>query len=187
MKKTVKYFLLVSVIVAGFAASGFSEQLVTAEQGIKDMLGNAAVTPKTVTLTAGQVSEVNAVFKQTLIIETKNPVVYTFYTTKKAGTAIVENQMGKWGIITTIFLVGIDGKMKNLEVLSLTEKRGRPVVLRPFLSQFVGKGIDDTIEVGQSINAVSGATISSRAMTIAAKRALAVYKVVMGENTKSGK
>lgn len=181
MKKFMVLVLLAAAAAAGFAPGVFAEQLATAEQGLKDMLGGAVVTPKTVTLTEAQIAAVNAVFKQVLIIDTKIPVVYTFYTTKDAGTAVAEKQMGKWGDIQSIFLIGTDGKLKNLEVLSLTEKRGRPIVLRPFLSQFVGKGIDDSIDLGGSINAVSGATISSRAMLISAKRALAVYSVVMAK------
>jgi len=176
------FVFLFSVSVIAVAGNVFADQFATTDQGMKDMLDGTAATPKQVTLTPEQIKAVNDIFKQTLIVAGKTPLVYTFYTTKDAGTTIIEKQMGKWGIITTMLLIGTDGKLKNLEVLSLTEKRGKPIVLRPFLSQFIGKGIDDTIEVGKTINGVTGATISSKAMVLTVKRALAVYNVVIEKN-----
>ena len=57
----------------------------------------------------------------------------------------------------------------------MREKRGQAIKTANFLSQFFGKGEADALEVGKGIRAVSGATVSSRAVTIAAKRALIVY------------
>jgi electron transport complex protein RnfG len=154
-----------------------ASQVVSLEQGLKDMFGTEKTIPKEITVTAEQVKDVNKKFGQTLIVETGKPVPYTFYSAK-SGDAAIETQQGKWGQIQMIILMdAATGKVKNLEVLALSEKRGRPIVMRNFLSQFVGKGMGDTIEVSRTINAVTGATISSRAVAIAVKRAIAVHDI----------
>jgi Na+-translocating ferredoxin:NAD+ oxidoreductase RnfG subunit len=49
-------------------------------------------------------------------------------------------------------------------VISYPWERGREVRKRAFTSQFEGKGPGDTIEIGKDIDAMTGATISCRAM-----------------------
>ena len=54
--------------------------------------------------------------------------------------------------------------VKQASVISYPWHRGRDVRKRAFTSQFEGKGPDDSIQIGKDIDAMSGATISSRVM-----------------------
>ncbi len=54
--------------------------------------------------------------------------------------------------------------VKQASVISYPWDRGRDVRKRSFTSQFDGKGPKDPIQVGKDIDAMTGATISSRVM-----------------------
>ncbi len=75
-------------------------------------------------------------------------------------------------------MVGInsDGTVKGTKIISMSETPGvgTKVNSDSFLGQFTGKG--DDIALGETIDAISGATISSRAVTDGVKSALA-YEV----------
>jgi len=55
--------------------------------------------------------------------------------------------------------------VKQATVISYPWDRGRDVCKRAFTSQFEGKGPEDPIQLGKDIDAMTGATISSRVMT----------------------
>ncbi|MFT6866913.1 MAG: electron transport complex protein RnfG [Cyclobacteriaceae bacterium] len=86
-------------------------------------------------------------------------------------------------------MVGIDknGIIKNIEVLSHTETPGLGSKIKDedFLSQFIGKTlIDEEIKVkkdGGDVDAISGATISSRAFCDAVTQALQAFNQTKDE------
>ena len=90
------------------------------------------------------------------------------------GQAIPVSPRGYSGTIK--MLVGIDktGKVIGLKVLSQTETPGlgANVVNQNFLKQFIGKTAKDPIEPKKDIDAITGATISSRAVCAGVKQAL---------------
>jgi len=104
---------------------------------------------------------------------------YTFYfgmkSGKKVGAAVIEEEPGKWGPVKFIIGVDLNGKVKDLAVMSYSEKRGRPIAMRSFLSQFIGKGSSDPIAVRKDIRGVTGATISSQCSAFAVKKAIVLY------------
>jgi Na+-translocating ferredoxin:NAD+ oxidoreductase RnfG subunit len=95
---------------------------------------------------------------------------------KKTGVAVVEVQPGKWGPVKYIIAMDLNGKVTNLAVMSYVEQRGRPISTRRFLGQFIGKTAKSPLQVGKDVDAVSGATISSRASAFAVKKAIALYE-----------
>jgi Na+-translocating ferredoxin:NAD+ oxidoreductase RnfG subunit len=109
-----------------------------------------------------------------------DPVVFHFGYKggKKTGVALQEIQPGKWGPVKYIVALDLTGKVTNLAVMSYVEQRGRPISTRRFLNQFVGKNAQSQITVGKDIDAVSGATISSRATAFGVKKVIAVYTTV---------
>jgi Na+-translocating ferredoxin:NAD+ oxidoreductase RnfG subunit len=106
----------------------------------------------------------------------KQPVSakYEIYTSKSGGV-VIEHQMGKWGMISMAISFDNDGKVSNIGIITMSEKRGAGIKEHYFIKQFIGKSISDTIELGNGITGLSGATISSRAVVIAVKRALIIY------------
>lgn len=66
--------------------------------------------------------------------------------------------------------------IKDTSVLSYRGKRGRDIRSEAFTSQFVGKSPADPLQLGRDIHAVTGATLSSEAMTEGVKTAIALLK-----------
>jgi len=62
--------------------------------------------------------------------------------------------------------------VKRVIVTSYPWERGRDVRKRAFRSQFEGKGPEDSIEIGKDIDAMTGATISSRVMSEGVREAI---------------
>lgn len=177
MKKTI--FGSVLAVVMLLAVMIFGAQLVSVEQALKDMMPAGKATLHKHKLNAEQIAEVNKMFKEELIKKGEEDIEYQVYMGKE-GNAVIDSEQGKWGIIEMIVLLDSKtGKVINLEVLSSSEKRGRPIVMRSFLKPFCGKGPDDKIVIGKGINGVSGATISSESAAHIVKRAIAVHKILL--------
>ncbi len=107
--------------------------------------------------------------------------VVFFFASKKGqqtGVAMIEAQPGKWGHTHLIVALDTAGKVTNLAVMSYVEQHGRPIATRRFLNQFIGKTADNPIQVGKDVDAVSGATIISRAAAFAVKKVAVLYKTV---------
>jgi electron transport complex protein RnfG len=91
---------------------------------------------------------------------------------EKTGSVVLAVAQGYSGSIEIVFSVGPDNAIGGIKILHQTETPGlgTKVALRPFLDQFFGKGPEaitlkkDDPSKG-SIDAVSAATISSRAVT----------------------
>jgi|SRR5579863_762771 len=96
------------------------------------------------------------------------------------GFAVALDVIGKEQPIS--FLAGVDpsGKLKGLEVLIYRESRGSEIRSARFMRQFVGASVTAPLQLGQDVQAVSGATLSSRAAAFAVKKALALVEVVFG-------
>jgi|WetSurMetagenome_2_1015567.scaffolds.fasta_scaffold137192_2 Na+-translocating ferredoxin:NAD+ oxidoreductase RnfG subunit len=162
--------------------------LLNQDQALKEMFPDAAkIVPEVHVFTTEQADSAKAQLggKWTLYQagakteeSTENDSV-TFYFAmkegKKTGVALVEVQPGKWGPVKYIVALDLTGKVTNLAVMSYVEQRGRPIATRRFLGQFVGKTGKNAITIGKDIDAVSGATISSRATAFAVKKVVVLY------------
>lgn len=100
---------------------------------------------------------------------------FHFYISK-TGAAVLDTVHGKWGPIKFMLAFDAAGNIKDLAVLELKERRGRPVKERRFLDQFVGKSIADPIKLNKDIRGIAGATISSRQMTNGIKKLVYIYE-----------
>ena len=68
--------------------------------------------------------------------------------------------------------------VKQATVISYPWDRGRDVRKRAFTSQFEGKGPEDPIQLGKDIDAMTGATISSRVMAEGVHDTIKLLKIV---------
>lgn len=95
---------------------------------------------------------------------------------KIIGWAVKLDEMGKIKPVT--FLVGIDAQSKvtGVHVLEYRDIFGTEIKRRSFLRQFQGKSLRDKISVGQDIDAVTSATISSEAAASAVRKALNIVE-----------
>jgi electron transport complex protein RnfG len=85
------------------------------------------------------------------------------------------------GDVTVLVGVSTDGIITGVQILECTDSMGNPILAPEFAQQFVGKKADAPLEVGTNIDAVSGATFSSRGATALVKAtADALVKVLAG-------
>jgi len=92
----------------------------------------------------------------------------------KGGKAVTAEAQGYSGPITV--LVGIDhgSKISGIKIINQRETPGlgNKIVDLKFLKQFIGLSTNNSIEVKVDIDAVTGATISSKAVCKAVRKAL---------------
>ncbi len=96
------------------------------------------------------------------------------------GYAVIDNEIGKTQPITFMTVITPDGRVKSVEILVYREAHGDEVKQRKFLDQYNGKTGQDPLRLGQDVTNMSGATLSSRALTLGVKRDLAVWNVFYG-------
>jgi hypothetical protein len=104
---------------------------------------------------------------------------YTFYVATSNGRvdgyAFIDDQQGEHLPITFAVKLSPEGQVARQEIVVYREPRGDEVRADQFRRQFVGKTAHDPIATDQDIVAISGATISSRAMAVGVKRAVVLF------------
>ncbi len=121
---------------------------------------------------------------------TEHDSVTFFFATRqgrRTGAARVESEPGKWGPTQYVIALDTAGRVTDVAVMSYVGQHGRPIATKRFLGQFIGKTVENPIEIGKDIDAVSGATMISRATAFAVKKVLALYATVYAADVKSGK
>jgi Na+-translocating ferredoxin:NAD+ oxidoreductase RnfG subunit len=89
------------------------------------------------------------------------------------GFAEVRNVKGKEQPITYLVAVDSSGATRDVDILVYRESQGGEVAYDSWRKQFRGKTASDPVAVGKDIRNISGATISSNAVTRSVRRALA--------------
>lgn len=188
-KRMVMGLVAAVALVAVMAQVSWGERLLTEEKALKEMLpGVDRVEKVTRTLTDDEIGRIKGRIKTMTLHQEGSEAKkmdeirdYTFYFgikgDKKVGVAIFDIQPGKWGPVS--FVVALDtqtAKVSNIAVTAYVEKRGRPIALRSFLSQFFGKGTSDALEAGKDYNAISGATISSKCAAFVIRKVCTIYE-----------
>jgi len=123
----------------------------------------------------------------TKVSSTADPLV-NVYTAKQGdkllGWAVESySDKGYGGRIRIMFGISADGALQGIQVLSHTETPGlgTKMTSRLFQKQFFGKNINEAVAVkkdGGTIDAISAATISSRAFCDAVTRAFVAIKEI---------
>lgn len=108
----------------------------------------------------------------------KFPEVKKILTCGGVGASMVVKSMGFGGPITIAVGIDREGKVVGISVISHEETPGLggDMVKESFLGQFKGKTADDSLEIGEDIQAITGATITSKAATAEIKTALEAFK-----------
>ena len=90
-------------------------------------------------------------------------------------TAWVLDEVGKEMPITVGIVVN-DGRIERMRVLAYRESRGWEVQSPNFLRQFTGAGLTGDQQLDRTIDGISGATLSVRALTRLSKLALWLHQ-----------
>ena len=108
----------------------------------------------------------------------------TVYIAKKGnetlGYGFVDYTRGKSSFIKYFVAITPDGKIHSIEIMSYRGEKGSEVRQEIFKKQFVGKSADNNINVGSDISAISGATISSQAITKGIRKIVYVWQECFG-------
>jgi hypothetical protein len=59
--------------------------------------------------------------------------------------------------------------------MAYVEIRGRPIARRTYMEQYEGKSVDSPIEIGNDIQGITGATVSSLSASFAIKKGLILF------------
>ncbi|MBI4169151.1 MAG: FMN-binding protein [Acidobacteria bacterium] len=79
---------------------------------------------------------------------------------------------------TIMVLLAPDGRIVRIDLLSFDEPEDYLLSGR-WLQQFTGRSLDDDLLLNRGIRAMTGATLSARAVTQAARRILAVHQLLV--------
>lgn len=88
------------------------------------------------------------------------------------GFAVVRDVRGKDQPITFLVAVDTGGRVLDVDILAYREPYGGEVAYESWRRQFRGRTALDSIRIGRPIRNVSGATISSHAVTLGVRAAL---------------
>lgn len=91
------------------------------------------------------------------------------------GYAFIDDVMGQHRPITFAVKLSPEGVVLREEVMVYRESRGDEIRSPRFSKQFHGKTVRDSMRPNKDIDCISGATISSRAITVGVRRALVLF------------
>jgi Na+-translocating ferredoxin:NAD+ oxidoreductase RnfG subunit len=93
---------------------------------------------------------------------------------KVIGAAVVDDVIGKFDRITFAAGLGLDGVVKQVEILSYREAHGQEVRQDSWRKEFAGKPETAALKVGDDISNISGATLSTTHVADGVRRIVAV-------------
>ena len=96
---------------------------------------------------------------------------------KVLGWLVVDNVIGKFELITYAVSMGVDGAIRQVEILSYRESHGAEIRLPAWRAQFVGKTLQSGLLPGKDIANISGATLSCTHVSDGVRRVAAVLEL----------
>ncbi len=95
------------------------------------------------------------------------------------GFVFMLDVIGQSQLISFAVGVRVDGVLQDVQVMVYREPQGEAIKEKRFRRQFVGKRLRDPIALGKDIDAISGATISSRSAAFAVRKGLALAQLLL--------
>ena len=158
------------------AATASAKVFVSQEEALKLAFPGAVVERRTVYLTEAEQKEV-----ATLSGGSRPSALAVAYVATKdgrlVGTAYFDTHVVRTQPETLMVAVDPAGAVARLEVLSFSEPE--EYMPRPhWYAQFSGRPLTEELAIRRGIRAISGATLTARATTEAARRVLALHQVI---------
>lgn len=98
------------------------------------------------------------------------------------GYAYIGEAASMKNVFDYVILFEPDLRIKKSKVLIYREDYGRQIGSQRWLKQFIGLHAGDSVDYGENIDAISGATISARSMTIATRNVLESIAILKENN-----
>ncbi len=166
--------LIATAAVAAVTPTGaFAVDYMTADQAAKLMFAEAdAFETRSVTLDAAQMQQLQAQGVRA------RSAAWSVRIARRGGVAlgyvISDDVIGKFELISYAVGIALDGTVRQIEILSYRESHGFEVRLPAWRKQFVGKGTNASLQVGDDIANISGATLSCNHVTDGVRRIVSV-------------
>jgi len=167
---------LLAVAILTAAATLAGKVFLTQEEALKLAFPGAAIERRTIFLTEAEAGEVARLSGG----PRPSALAVAYVATKDGrllGTAYFDTHVVRTQTETLMVVVGPAGTIARIEVLSFSEPE-EYLPREHWYAQFPGKALDDELAVKRGIRPVSGATLTARATTEAARRILALHQVL---------
>ena len=165
-----------AAVVCGVTATD-AKVFLSQEEALKLAFPAATVERKTAFLTTEQQREAQRLSGDDAL---PSALVVYYVATKDGrglGTAFFDTHIVRTMPETIMVVVDTAGSAQRIEVLSFQEPE--EYLPRPhWYEQFQGKPLNDELSMKRGIRPVTGATLTARATTEAARRALALHRVI---------
>ncbi|MBA4740176.1 MAG: FMN-binding protein [Burkholderiales bacterium] len=175
------WFKLIGVPLATLAVAGHvcAAEYLTVEQAQKLMFGNeASFKQSDVKLNRAAKKAIKAA--SGVSVERRIlPTWKVFDGGELSGYFIIDEVIGKHDFITYAIALSPVGKIKQIEILVYRENYGYEVRNPRWRSQFVGYDSGTTLDLGEEVKNISGATMSCRHITEGVNRVLATYDLFL--------
>lgn len=153
--------------------------LLTVPQALSKVCdGKSIVEKKDGYLTSDQIKSINHDLEYK--IEEKSTLV-TYFECKVEGkliaTAYIDVDRVRKETETLMIVVGIDDNIRDIEVLSFDEPK-QYLAPEPWKKQFEGKGAKEIDQSKTNIAGITGATLTSKAVTKSVQKVLAIHKLL---------
>ena len=175
------WFKLIGVPLASLAVAGHvcAAEYLSVEQAQKLMFGNEASFEKADV-------KINRAAKKAIkaasgvdVDRRVLPTWKVFDGGNLSGFFIIDEVIGKHDYITYAIALSPIGEIKQLEILVYRENYGYEVRNPRWRAQFVGHDSKTTLDLGEEIKNISGATMSCRHITEGVNRVLATYDLFL--------
>jgi Na+-translocating ferredoxin:NAD+ oxidoreductase RnfG subunit len=172
MQPHIRWLALPALVATSFSAGAVTYS--TADEAMRRFFPQAtAFSERTVQL---QVAEMHAIASASGL--PARSAAWRVWTAmqgdKPVGVMVLDGVIGKFEVIDYAVAIGNDGRVLQIEILTYRESHGYEVRLPGWRKQFVGKGVDDKLQVGEDISNISGATLSSQHVTDGVRRIVAM-------------
>lgn len=172
--KVVKLLLIVIISCLSLNALAISVYQ-TEEDFLANAFFNTTPKPKVIWM-HGNVKK-----KTTEILGHAYPSLRIRYWRKAEKTVWILDEVGKERAITTGFVI-TNHQIEQVKVLVFRESRGSEVRYDFFTDQFKSVRLTDGLQLNQSIDGITGATLSVRALKKLTRLALYLDSMLMGNN-----
>jgi hypothetical protein len=179
-----RVLLLLAIALVASPLAAAAKVFLTQEEALKLAFPGASIERRTVYLTEAEQAEAAKLSGG----PRPSALVVVYVATqdgRPAGAAYFDTHVVRTQPETLMIVVDPSGAITRLEVLSFSE----PEEYMPranWYAQFPGRPLSDELAVRRGIRAVSGATLTARATTEAARRVLAIHQVI-GRRTAGAK
>jgi len=165
--------IVLPVAAAALCPPAYAMVYMSVEQAQQLMFAGHALTPLPLALSAEQIAAIE-----------RDSGVKVYAGSLRAwksedGYLFVDQVIGKHDLITYAVSLGVDGAVRQVEILEYREAYGGEVRNAHWRGQFVGRHHGDAVQAGRDIQNISGATLSCTHVTDGIRRLLATYAIAI--------